>query len=226
MTVFLSRIRLVPRATGDSRFWQRVQDAYHAHSLIWDLFSDGPERERDFLFRQEEHRGLPGFLTVSSRAPSSRNGTWIVETKPYAPVLREGQQLGFVLRANPVRTVQDPERRHHRHDVVMDAKRRLRTEPTAPLPSLPEIVQEAGAAWLAGRALQHGFTFSPGEVSADGYTQLRLVKEGSKAPIRLSTIDFSGRLTVTDPERFRAALTTGIGPAKGFGCGLLLVRPV
>lgn len=224
--MYLSRIRLGPRATEDSTFWQRVQDAYHAHSLIWDLFSDGPERERDFLFRQEEFHGLPGFLTVSRRPPSSRNGTWLVETKPYNPVLREGMQLGFALRANPIRTVQDEHRRHHRHDVVMNAKRRLGENPSERKPSLPEIVQEAGVAWLASRSEPYGFTFSPGEVSADGYTRLRLVKGGSPALIQLSTIDFSGRLTVRDPERFRAALEGGIGPAKGFGCGLLLVRPV
>lgn len=223
--MYLSRIRLGPRATEDPAFWRRVRDAYDAHSLIWDLFSDGPERDRDFLFRQEEHRGLPGFLTVSSRPPSSRNGTWVVETKPYDPALREGMRLGFALRANPVRTVQDEQRRHHRHDVVMDAKWRLRGDPLERPPSQPEIVQEAGSAWLAGRAPTHGFTFARGEISAEAYTQHRFFKAGSSNPIRLSTIDFSGLLTVTDPERFRAALASGVGPAKGFGCGLLLVRP-
>ncbi len=210
----------------DPAFWSRVQDAYHAHSLIWDLFSDGPDRERDFLFRQEAHQGLPAFLTVSERPPSSRNGTWTVESKPYAPVLREGVRLGFALRANPVRTVQDAAGRHHRHDVVMDAKRRFsEAAPGQPRPPQPEFVREAGLAWLAGRAEKNGFTFAPGEVTVDGYAQLRLNKERGTAPIRLSTIEFGGLLTVTDPERFQAALASGIGPAKGFGCGLLLVRP-
>ncbi|MEA2080768.1 MAG: type I-E CRISPR-associated protein Cas6/Cse3/CasE [Pseudomonadota bacterium] len=43
--------------------------------------------------------------------------------------------------------------------------------------------------------------------------------------INFSTLDYSGLLTVTDPELFKAALFQGIGPAKAFGCGLLLVRP-
>ena len=210
----------------DPAFWARVQDAYHAHSLIWDLFSDGPERERDFLFRQEEHRGLPGFLTVASRAPSSRNGTWVVETKPYDPVLREGMRLGFALRANPVRTAKNEKGQRVRHDVVMDAKWRLKTtDPDRPLPPQPALVREAGLAWLAARAEKHGFDFSQGEVTADGYARLRLVKNGGGPPIRLSTIEFGGLLTVTDPDRFGAALLSGIGAAKGFGCGLLLVRP-
>ena len=33
-------------------------------------------------------------------------------------------------------------------------------------------------------------------------------------------------LTVSDPLAFAVALAGGIGPAKAFGCGLLLVRRV
>lgn len=45
-------------------------------------------------------------------------------------------------------------------------------------------------------------------------------------PFRFSTVDFSGERTVTDPGLFGTALPTGIGHAKAFGCGLLLVRPL
>jgi CRISPR system Cascade subunit CasE len=31
---------------------------------------------------------------------------------------------------------------------------------------------------------------------------------------------------VTDPERFTAALVNGIGKARAFGCGLMLIRRV
>ena len=39
-------------------------------------------------------------------------------------------------------------------------------------------------------------------------------------------MDFTGKLTVLDAAKFGAALTQGIGHAKAFGCGLLLVRRV
>ena len=39
-----------------------------------------------------------------------------------------------------------------------------------------------------------------------------------------SSIDFQGDLQVTDVDKFRVALFKGIGPAKAFGCGLMLVR--
>jgi CRISPR system Cascade subunit CasE len=59
----------------------------------------------------------------------------------------------------------------------------------------------------------------------DGYIQHRFVKPKKKQMVQISTLDFTGLLTVTDPERFTTALFNGIGPAKGFGCGLMMVRP-
>ena len=37
----------------------------------------------------------------------------------------------------------------------------------------------------------------------------------------LSTALFEGVLRVEDPAVLRTALVSGIGPAKGYGCGLL-----
>ncbi|RMF67773.1 MAG: type I-E CRISPR-associated protein Cas6/Cse3/CasE [Calditrichaeota bacterium] len=39
-------------------------------------------------------------------------------------------------------------------------------------------------------------------------------------------VDFRGHLRVTDREAFRNAFTKGIGPAKAFGFGLLMLQPV
>lgn len=44
--------------------------------------------------------------------------------------------------------------------------------------------------------------------------------------IELATQDFEGDLTVTEPEKLIVSLLSGVGPAKAFGCGLLLVRRV
>jgi len=40
------------------------------------------------------------------------------------------------------------------------------------------------------------------------------------------TVNFSGILRVTDPEKFRQTLFNGIGRAKAFGCGLLLLKRI
>jgi len=44
--------------------------------------------------------------------------------------------------------------------------------------------------------------------------------------LRFTTVDLPRELVVTDAERFAITLASGIGRAKAFGCGLLLVRPL
>jgi len=225
--VYLSRIRLRPDAAEKREFWQMMGSEYQAHHMVWDLFTDGPERERDFLYRVEDIGGLPTIYAVGRREPVNRGGMWTIETKSYDPILSRGQRLAFVLRANPVRTKCDEKGKHHRHDVVMETKTLLKQQgrPQEEWPPEPEIVGQAGFAWLATRGEANGFVVAEGDVRADGYTQRRFRKRKGRHEISLSTIDYTGILTVTDPEKFKAALYTGIGPAKGFGCGMMMVRP-
>jgi len=226
--MYLSRIRLRPDAPEKSEFWRNFGSEYQAHRQIWELFTDGPERKRDFLYRQETFGSMPTFYTVSERKPVNRGDLWHIDPKKYDPVLWEGQRLAFVLRANPIRTKRDEEGRHKRHDVVMDVKMRLKQQdqPRASWPPEPEIVQQAGFAWLAARGELCGFEVRAGEVRADGYRQQRFFKQGKSKPIRFSTIDYTGLLTVIEPEAFLNVLFTGIGSAKGFGCGMMMVRPM
>jgi CRISPR system Cascade subunit CasE len=64
--------------------------------------------------------------------------------------------------------------------------------------------------------------FDDSALRADGYQQHR----GKGGGLRLSTVDFTGRLRVHDAARLRDALFKGVGHAKAFGCGLLLVKRV
>jgi CRISPR system Cascade subunit CasE len=138
--------------------------------------------------------------------------------------VRSGARLAFSLRANPVRVrrVSDDlaDKRRRRDDVVMDAKHAF-GDPRE-RPSQAELVQRAGPGWLDERAHRHGFAIEALQV--DGYLQHRLYKRGQERPIRFSTLDYTGILLVREPEVFRRAVQSGIGHAKAFGCGLLLVR--
>ncbi|MGY6275374.1 type I-E CRISPR-associated protein Cas6/Cse3/CasE [Methylomonas sp. MgM2] len=48
------------------------------------------------------------------------------------------------------------------------------------------------------------------------------IKKGQKSCF--SSVDFCGELQITDPEKFRQTLFNGLGRAKAFGCGLLMVK--
>ena len=60
------------------------------------------------------------------------------------------------------------------------------------------------------------------KLQVDAYEQSIAAKH--PRDIRFSTVDFSGELLVTNPQLFNLALYNGLGHAKAFGCGLLLVR--
>lgn len=223
--MYLSRIEVrsgsLPRLVGSAGATQ-----YAIHQHVWNLFADAPERRRDFLYRQELDATGLSFLVVSNRAPTDPTGLWLINTKEYAPRLEAGNRLVFSLRANPVVSVRDGAGRQSRHDVVMHAKSRLKAGgiSSSDWPMEGEIVQSAGVAWLAARCESNGFDVDPTAIRADGYRNQVLRSKRAQHPIRFSTVELTGLLTVTEPDRFLRCLFGGIGPAKGFGCGMMLVR--
>ncbi len=196
---------------------------YALHQWLWKLFPKDEQAKRDFLFRQDADRRWPMFYLLSARQPDTNHPLLRVESKPYHPQLSEGETLSFSLRANPVRTRKtdgDNPKRRKRDDVVWLLKQRYRQDSPDDMPSEAELAQEAGEEWLIRQGARHGFDLLA--VRADNYRQPRLGSKGSN--IRFSTLDFTGLLRVKQPEAFSQALLQGIGPAKAFGCGLMLVR--
>ena len=59
-------------------------------------------------------------------------------------------------------------------------------------------------------------------LSVEGYEQHR----GKRGELRVSSVDFSGNMCVVDPAALRTAFFSGVGHAKAFGCGMLLIRPI
>jgi CRISPR system Cascade subunit CasE len=198
-------------------------DGYRAHRVIWNLFADSPDRRRDFLYRHECVNGWPTFYAVSHREPIDNAGLWEITPKAYHPRLIAGQRLAFMLRVNPVRSKRDENGQQHRHDVIMEAKTELKK--SGEKVSKPDLIQTVGERWLLERCSSLGFAVLPGGFRADGYEQRRLFKGNGGHPITFSTLDFNGVLAVADPDTFiEKCLYGGVGPAKGFGCGLMLVK--
>jgi CRISPR system Cascade subunit CasE len=200
-----------------------TQDGYRLHQALWQLFQAPPSTPRDFLYRRLETRHWPSFYVISHRQPVDTRGVWMIQSKTYAPQLASGQRLAFALCANPVVTKPGAHGKPMRHDVVMNAKQQRHDQEESPV-ALGALIQQVGRAWLEDRAERYGFQLE--QVRVDGYRQHQLRKARDGQRIRFSTLDFNGLLTVVDAERFCQTLFNGLGPAKGFGCGLLLVRRV
>lgn len=224
MTLHLSRITLRRDGSAAALAALLLPDGEAArrldagHRLIWSLFADGPERRRDFLWREER----PGrFLTLSLRPPVDAHDLFQVETKPFEPGLRAGDRLRFSLRANATVSRGVKGERGQRHDVVMNAIRDVPKDVRAE--QRQDAVPRAGRAWLAAQGERHGFALA-GEVGVDGYETIRLPRPGTRKPASFGVLDFEGALTIRDPAAFLAQLARGFGHARAFGCGLMLIR--
>lgn len=234
-------------------------DGYQLHKIVWDFFSDGPDRKRDFLYRHETVNGWPTFYTISERRPTDPGGLWVINgstVKPYAPKLAKGDHLAFQLRANPVQLAKkeratneietwrksreerglkqkETTKKRIRNDVVMEAKKCIKYKNLLndQRPHVATLIQEAGMAWLKEKENEFGFYVKDDKdnpsIRVDGYRQHKLFRSKGLQPVTFSTLEFNGILAVVDPKTFvEKCLFTGIGPAKAFGCGLMLVRRI
>lgn len=198
-----------------------ASNAYNEHQLLWGLWGlwgRRPEALRDFLFHRRDE--VPGSYYLVSAAPPLESGHgFLVESRPYQPRVEAGDQLAFELRANPVVTRRTDDGRAVRHDVVTDAL--AHSEGRVPR---DQLERDAGLAWLARRAEASGFTFDPEQVRTGAYRKESFQRGAQR--VRYSTLDFAGLLTVAEAERFGTVLRNGLGKARAFGCGLLLIRRV
>ena len=178
---------------------QGLGDPYKLHQWIWESLPDDPDAKRDFLFRSDVTHGILRVLLLSERVPDeSSEAPW--RTTEVSPTFLGHGTYRFQLRANPTfRRASD-----HRRLAIFD--------------------EAALRDWFARKFEAAGCEVGDLELSAPRKLQFR--KGGGMRPGTLCAVDASGALVVKDEEAFRAAFDAGIGPAKGFGFGLLLLQPV
>lgn len=192
--MFLSRLRIDPL---NRRTRKIVTDIYHLHGMVMSGFKPYTTAPR-VLFRVEPalKENLMTILVQSSVEPEwglEALGTELIsfESRSYEPKVGKGVCLRFRLRGNP--TVK---RNGRRYGLIRD-----------------EALEE----WMTRKAEKMGSRLLSLSVKDEGYIH------GSKGKSRISlkTALFDGRFQVFDPGALLQAVTRGVGPAKGFGCGLL-----
>lgn len=207
--MFLSRVEIP---------WESAKNPYDLHRQLWRLFpgearetrSSDEEVRQGFLFRVEDcQTGRPARLLVQSRRePVAASGLVIVGTRKFHPQPVADQRIAFLLTANPVKTITDAER---------SAKPGKKSEKCR----VPLIGEDEQREWLA-RKLAKAAEVEATSVLLHPPLFFRKGSRGGK----LVTATFEGMLRVIDSTALGSCLENGIGPAKAFGCGLLLVRRV
>jgi CRISPR system Cascade subunit CasE len=198
--------------------WQRARQPYEWHRTLWQLFPDQPPELRSraddprsgFLFRMHRlETGRDANVMLLSPIPPTRaaTGVEVLRTRGYSPTLKRGDTLHFLLTANPIKTIADEDGR-------------INAKGTPKKCRVPLLREEDLRAWLS-RKLDGAVSLGQLEVRTEAPLYFR--KAGG-APGKIAPATFEGRLRVDAPDRFLQTLYHGIGPAKAFGCGLLLVR--
>lgn len=205
--MYLSKLVLNPSPAA--RTVQRdLASPYELHRSMMRAFSyKGKDAPGRVLFRLEPYRASesPVVLVQSEDEPdwsgikSDPHYLLSVDTKPYSPELFESQKLWFRLRANP--TVK---RDGKRHGLVGYASQ---------------------VEWLERKAEISGF--HPVDVTIRKCIKYISVVErgGMRRKETHLGVDYEGVLEVTSPEKLLASIAKGIGPAKGYGFGLLSIAP-
>jgi CRISPR system Cascade subunit CasE len=193
-----------------------------SHRLTWALFGDDPDRQRDFLWRQDK----PGeFMALSARQPNALGDIFNIETKPFRPNISAGDRLRFMLRAHPTTSQPSPlqqgkGKRGKRVDVVVQALRDLRgNEADA---GRLQAVEAAACAWLRRKGEARGFIVTD-DLVVHGFEKIQVPRRNSN-PIVFNAVDFEGVIEVTNPQEFLTALASGFGRSRAFGCGLMLIK--
>lgn len=220
--MYISKIEFDAHAVAQHGLYGRHGTGLYAgHRELWALFAGGPDRKRDFLYRQN---GPTSFLAVSAREPADRPFVRRLVVKAYQVRLRAGEHVAFALRLNPVIKRRNAQGRQLRVDLVQNERLRLLHEGVTPasLPRRSILAQNILPGWLARHNI--GLDVALPTLLVDSYSQRRFQHPVSGQSVTLACLDIQGRGEVQDPEALVRALYRGVGCAKGFGFGLLLVR--
>jgi CRISPR system Cascade subunit CasE len=208
--LYLAKLTL---STDNPAALRTMGDLHALHRFVLQGFPDadmgGPGR---VLFRFEAPRApreQPFLLVQSEKEPNAE--AWghmacVEGPRSWEPTFAVHQRLRFRLRATPTKAKTfgpEEERPGHRR--------------------IGLYTEEEQQQWLTRKAEENGFSVADVRLRKIGWQSGR--KPGG-AVITHHAVEFDGILQVRDADALVAAIRGGIGPAKGFGFGLLSLARV
>lgn len=197
----------------------RIHDSYDWHQRLWECFPNSPDSARDFLTRIDLLDGSVRVWILAGRQPV--NPAWCPSTafavKEISPEFLSHPSYAFDLRANPTKALVQ-----HEPD---GTPRRKANGKRASGKRVPLVKQEDLRAWIDRKGAEAGFRISTAEPLDIGPMVESHFRKKELRGLH-GGVQFRGVLEVVDPTKFRDAYFKGIGPAKAFGFGLLLLAPI
>ena len=200
--------QILPTAAPAPRVLWRTDRNASAEVL---LFVVGPFRPD--LTHLVEQAGWP------AAAASGTPGWQTFHYAPFLDRLDKGGTWGFRLTANPVHSVRNAD--------------------AAPTKRTAHLTPRHQVQWLLQRQEAGGFKVLPKpedkqltdlgdehQVIVTDQRGMDFGKQGAKGRVTIKAVTYDGRLEVTDPDALRSLLTSGLGKAKAYGCGLMTLAPL
>jgi CRISPR system Cascade subunit CasE len=203
--LYLTKLTL---QTSNPAALRAMGDLHMLHRLVLRAFPEaedgGPGRVLFRLETPQSPREEPTLLIQSQIEPQSNEWQRIacVEgPRQWEPTFVRSQQFRFRLRATPTKAKTfGPEEKKPGH-------RRIGL-----------YTEDEQRDWLMRKATENGFSVAALKLRKIGWQSGR--KPGGGV-ITHHAVEYDGVLQVLEAESFTAAIIGGVGPAKGFGFGLL-----
>lgn len=198
--MYLSRVFLQP---------QFLDNAYEWHRALWQLFP-GIEHGNSapFLFHMETINLSSGakVLMQSNKEPlEDAANARILAKKPLSFSLHVNQTLRFKLQANPTKLIVDR---------VNRPGKRNRGKCRVPL-----IHEDEQIYWL-----QRKLEPAARVLEVVARKQQPIYFRRGRQVGKINPVSYEGIFQIQQPAEMLDLMRKGIGPAKAFGCGLLLVK--
>ncbi|MFA6929355.1 MAG: type I-E CRISPR-associated protein Cas6/Cse3/CasE [Lentisphaeria bacterium] len=174
-----------------------LRDSYHWHQWIWKSFPDKPDAKRDFLFRLDIRNGIVQILLLSEQEPQPTN-EWVWKTKSVSDGFLQHNVYRFQVKANPT--------------FRRNADRRR----------IPLYQEDVLLAWFQRKLEAIGCRPRALEVGQPQKEEFQ--KDGKRG--YHNSVDANGIMEVADRNAFTTGFSQGIGPAKGFGFGLIMLQSI
>ncbi len=216
-------------------------DVYTWHKMLWDCYPNSPDAERDFLTRIDHLEGAYRFWVMAKRKPACPK--WCPADGFSLNEIRSSflsyRYYAFDVRVNPTKCIAQKGpggeilfQRDSNGEILRNADGRPKRKHGKRVPLMkPDDLR----AWLIrkgrvrctkdGNDTPGGFRVldeKPLEISPMVENHFR--KKGHTG--YHGGVQFRGVLEVTDREKFVETYECGLGSAKSFGFGLLLLAPV
>ena len=207
----------------DTAYKAGLRDSYDWHQKIWRAFPGRDGTARDFLTRLDPLDRQLRLLVLSGTRPE--RPAWCPEpawqSKEIPSGFLDGGAYQFSLVANPTRKT-----RMFTEDGARAAQGRRKFITHREDRPGPAGKPQAGLlSWLARKAGVGGFALPDLAAVRTVPRPRQYFNKGGQLGLH-GGVEFQGVLRVVDPEKFREAFVHGIGSAKAFGFGMLVLAPL